>query len=235
MCGRMRLDTDWSEIVRIFDLDPDALGDFVPRWNVAPTQPVPLIDGPRGHRTAHWGVWGFVPYWERGAKPKQRPINAKAETVAQSGMFKHAYRERRCVVPATGFYEWETRPDGKQPYLFAKPDRGLLALAGLWSRWRPDGGAPVDTFCVLTTEANAVTGRVHDRMPVVLTDPAAIDLWLDPAADPSLVARVLRPAPDDYLDARPVSRAMNVATADTPEACSIVEEQGRLAFGAERV
>ncbi len=222
MCGRMRLDTDWSEIVRVFDLDPDDLAGFTPRWNVAPTQPVPIITGPRGRRHARWGSWGFVPYWERGAKPKQRPINAKSETVAESGMFKHAFRERRCVVPATGFYEWETLPDGKQPYLFSRPDRGLMALAGLWSRWRPEGGEPVDTFCVLTTTPNAVTGRVHDRMPVVLPDARALDLWLDPDADPSLVARVLHPPPDDHLDARRVRRAMNSPAVDDPEGCAVL-------------
>lgn len=222
MCGRMRLDSDWSEIVRIFALNPDDLGDFAPRWNVAPTQRVPVVTGRRGERQARWGAWGFVPFWEKSAKPKTRPINAKAETVATSGMFRQAFRERRCVVPATGFYEWETRPDGKQPYLFARPDRGVMALAGIQSRWRPDGGDAIDTFCVLTTTPNVVTERVHDRMPVVLADEAALDLWLDPDADPTLLARLLRPAPDDYLAAWPISRAMNTPHVDSAEACAIL-------------
>lgn len=222
MCGRMRLDTDWSEIVRAFDLDSDVLGDFAPRWNVAPTQRVPMILGPRGGREARWGSWGFVPFWERALKPKTRPINAKAETVATSGMFKHAYRERRCVIPATGFYEWETRAEGKFPVLFSRADGRLCALAGIWSRWRPDGADPVDTFCVLTTEPNAVTGRVHDRMPVLLPDDGAVDRWLDPDADPAELARRLRPAPDALLVARPVARTMNSPAVDTPEGCAIL-------------
>lgn len=220
MCGRMRLDADWSEIVRVFELDWDDLAGFVPRYNVAPTDRVPIVTGPRGDRHARWGAWGFVPYWERGAKPKTRPINAKAETVATSGMFKGAYARGRCVVPATGFYEWATLADGKQPYLFARADRGLLALAGIWSRWRPEGGEPVDTFAVLTTTANRVTSPVHDRMPVVLPDAAAIDAWLDEGAR---VDDLLRPAPDAYLDARPVNRAMGSVRVDTPEGCAVLE------------
>jgi putative SOS response-associated peptidase YedK len=220
MCGRIRLDTDWSEIVRVFDLDPDDIADFNRRWNLAPSQRAPLITGPRGARRATWGVWGFVPFWERSAKPKTRPINAKAETVAESGMFKLAFRERRCVVPATGFYEWRTLPDGKQPYLFARPDGGLIALAGIWSRWRPEGGAPVDTFCVLTTTPNAVAGQVHDRMPVVLPDRRALDLWLDPDVDVSMLPTVLRPAPDDLLGIWPISRAINSPAADSAAAAA---------------
>lgn len=222
MCGRMRLDADWSEIVRTFDLSPDELEDFAPRWNVAPTQRVPMIVGPRGERHVKWGSWGFVPFWERSAKPKTRPINAKSETVATSGMFKHALRERRCVIPGTGFYEWETRPEGKFPFLFSRTDGRLCAFAGIWSRWKPDGADPVDTFCVLTTTPNVVTARVHDRMPVLLPDARAIDLWLDPDADVSLLGQLLRPAPDDLLIARPVARTMNSPAVDTAEGCAIL-------------
>jgi putative SOS response-associated peptidase YedK len=220
MCGRIRLETDWSEIVRVFTLDPGDITDFEPRYNVAPTQRLPVVIGPRGDRHARWMWWGFVAFWERSPKPKQRPINARAEGVEASGLFKHAYRERRCVVPVTGFYEWATLPDGKQPYLFARPERGVFAVAGLWQRWRPDGGVPTDTFCVLTTTANAVTGRVHDRMPVVLPDAKAVDLWLDPTVDPSLLERLLVPAADDFLEAVPVSRVMNTPANESAEACA---------------
>ena len=265
MCGRMRLDTDWTEIVRIFELDIGDLDGFAPHWNVAPTMNVPLLFE---SRRAGWGSWGFVPPWERAAKPRQRPINAKAETIAESGMFRQAFAERRCAVPITGFYEWETLADGKQPWLFARRDRGLFVVAGVWSRWRPEGGpclsplatgnpsaepghpqlAPdfvggsssaagirprfsgdsrgpgVDTFAVLTTSANAVTGRIHDRMPVILGDGAALDLWLDPRTEPRALQALLGPAPDALLDARRVSRAMNSARADTAEACAVLEE-----------
>lgn len=223
MCGRVRLDTDWTEIVRIFDLDVHDLDGFVPHWNVAPTMTVPLLYSVGGRRRAMWGSWGFVPAWERSAKPKQRPINAKAETVATSGMFKAAFRERRCAVPVTGFYEWETLPDGKQPWLFARRDRGLFVVAGVWSRWQPEGAPPVDTFCVLTTGPNAVTGRVHDRMPVVLQDGAALDLWLNPTVDPGRLSHLLVPCADTFLDARRVSRAMNSARLDTAEACAVLD------------
>jgi putative SOS response-associated peptidase YedK len=217
MCGRIRLETDWSEIVRIFDLDPNDIAGFVPRYNVAPTQPVPLIAGPRGHRHARWGSWGYVPFWEKSTRPRARPINARCETVATNGMFKHAFASRRCLVPATGFYEWATLPDGKQPYLYARPDHGIFAIAGLWERWFPEGGDPVDTFCVLTTGANRVTGPVHDRMPVILPDARAMDLWTDPDANPIALTRLLVPAPDDLLVATPVSRRMNSPVDDTAE------------------
>jgi putative SOS response-associated peptidase YedK len=218
----MRLDTDWSEVVRSFDLDPDDLLDFTPRWNVAPTQLVPIVTWADGRRRACWASWGFAPWWERSAKPKRRPINARAETIATSGMFRQAFRDRRCVVPATGFYEWESLADGKQPWLFSRADGAMLALAGLWSRWEPAGGAAAYTFCVLTTAANAVAARLHDRMPVILSDARAIELWLDAEADAAALTALLRPAHDALLDARPVSRAMNVPAADDPESCALL-------------
>lgn len=221
MCGRMRLDTDWTEIVRIFDLDIGDLEGFAPHWNVAPTMSVPLLFE---RRRAGWGSWGFVPPWERGAKPRQRPINAKAETIAETGMFRQAFAERRCAVPITGFYEWETLADGKQPWLFARRDRGLFVVAGVWSRWRPEGAPALDTFAVLTTSANAVTGRIHDRMPVILGDGAALDTWLDPRTELRDLKPLLGPAPDALLDARRVSRSMNSARLDTAEACAILDE-----------
>ncbi len=223
MCGRIRLESDWSEIVRVFELTGgDPIEDWVPRYNIAPTQRVPILTGPRGARRARWGSWGFVPLWEQSAKPKQRPINARAETVAESGMFKQAFRERRCLVPATGFYEWRAEADGKQPFLFAQPNHAPFALAGIWQRWTPEGGAPVDTFTVLTTPPNVVTERVHDRMPVILPTQAAIDLWTDPTADPASLAALLRPAPDDFLGMWPVSRAMNAASRESAADAAIL-------------
>jgi len=246
MCGRAKLDNDWSELVEYFDLDLADLADFVPRYNIAPTDLVPVIAGRRGDRHARWASWGFVPHWERTVKPKARPINAMSETVATNGLFKGAFSTGRCVVPATGFYEWSTLPEGKQPYLFARVDRRPLALAGVCSSWRPDPAAVAEalaaaaekgrtpapwlrllaeqgrltTYAVLTTTPNAVTRHVHDRMPVVLPDAAAIDVWLDPTA---AVAGLLRPAPDDLLDARRVNPAMGSVKNDTPEACAVLD------------
>lgn len=230
MCGRVRLDTDWSEIVRIFEIDLTELEDWQPKWNVAPTHLVPVVTGPRGRRSARYMSWGFVPWWEKGAKPKSRPINAKAEGVATSGMFKGAFARHRCVVPATGFYEWTTEPDGKQPWLFTRVDGQPLALAGLWERWRPEGGPALDTFCVLTTAANADTRPVHDRMPLILPDRLAMDLWTDAEADPVLLSRVMQPLPDGSLRRVAVSRRMNAPQHDTEADCAPVDPRGSL-FG----
>jgi putative SOS response-associated peptidase YedK len=246
MCGRAKLDSDWSELVAYFGLDLTDLADFVPRYNIAPTDLVPVITGHRGDRHARWASWGFVPHWERTVKPKARPINAMAETVATNGVFKGAFGRGRCVVPATGFYEWATLPAGKQPYLFSRVDRRPLALAGVCSFWRPDPAAVAEalaaaaakgrepapwlrllgaegrlaTYAVLTTTPNVVTRPVHDRMPVVLPDAAAIDAWLDETAP---VDALLRPAPDDLLDARRVNPAMGSVKVDTPEGCAILD------------
>ncbi|MES2645159.1 MAG: SOS response-associated peptidase [Myxococcota bacterium] len=246
MCGRAKLDSDWSEIVRVFDLSTLALADYRPRYNLAPTDLAPVISGPRGDRQARWASWGFVPYWERSTKPKSRPINAVGETVASSALFKGAFARGRCVVPATGFYEWATGPEGKQPYLFARTDRKPMALAGICSRWRPDPANVAEavqaakdkgrelppwlrlleaegslvTYAVLTTTPNAVTVQVHDRMPVVLADDAEIDAWLDERVE---VRGLVRPAPDALLDARRVNPAMGNVRVDTPEGCAILD------------
>ncbi|MDP2304956.1 MAG: SOS response-associated peptidase [Pseudomonadota bacterium] len=246
MCGRAKLDSDWSEIVRVFDLSTLSLVDYRPRYNIAPTDLVPVITGLRGARQARWATWGFVPFWEKTTRPKSRPINAMAETIATNGMFKGAFSRGRCVVPATGFYEWATVPEGKQPYLFARVDRRPMALAGICSRWRPDPSsvaeaiataeskgrvvAPwlrllqaegsIPTYAVLTTTPNSVTEFVHDRMPVVLPDDEAIERWLTEGAD---VAGLLRPAPDDLLDTRRVNPAMGSVKVDTPEGCAILD------------
>lgn len=230
MCGRVRLDTDWSEIVRIFEIDLTDLPDLRPHWNIAPTHLVPVVTGPRGHRAARYMSWGYVPFWEKSTKPKTRPINAKSEGVATSGMFKGSFDRRRCVVPVSGFYEWTTEPDGKQPWLFTRVDGLPIALAGLWERWRPEGGPALDTFCVLTTTGNADTRAVHDRMPVILPDRMAIDLWTDPEADGSLVSRVMVPLADGALRRVPVSRRMNAVAHDTAEDCAPVDVRGPL-FG----
>jgi putative SOS response-associated peptidase YedK len=230
MCGRVRLDTDWSEIVRIFEIDMTELDDWSPKYNIAPTHLVPVLTGPRGHRSARYMSWGFVPWFEKSPKPRSRPINAKAEGVVTSGMFKGAFARHRCIVPASGFYEWTTEPDGKQPWLFTRTDGLPLALAGIWDRWRPEGGPALDTFCVLTTAANADTSMVHDRMPVVLPDRAAMDLWTDADADEVLLARLLAPLPDGSLKRVAINRRMGSPAHDRPEDCAPVDPRGPL-FG----
>lgn len=215
MCGRAKLETDWSEIAIEYTAVLEAPAGK-PRYNVAPTDVMPIIEGAPGRRVMRVASWGLTVWGERAAKLPRRPINARAETVSTNGLFASAFRNRRCLVPADGFYEWTVEKDGRQPWLFARPGGQPFVFAGLWSRWLPEGRDPVDTYVVLTTRANALTRPVHDRMPVILPDKAAADTWLDPTAELGVLTPLLGPAPDDYLVVRPVSRRLNKVSQDDP-------------------
>lgn len=214
MCGRAKLETDWSEIALIYRAIFGGVSGK-PRYNVAPTDLMPIIEGPADARVMRVASWGLTPWGEKAAKLPRRPINARAETVATNGLYSSAFRRRRCLVPVDGFYEWTTEKDGKQPWLFARPDGRPFVLAGIWNRWMPEGREPVDTYCVLTTTPNGVTRKVHDRMPLVVPD-EAVDRWLDPNTPPSELSGMLGPPPDDYLTIRPVSRRLNKVSEDDP-------------------
>jgi putative SOS response-associated peptidase YedK len=159
--------------------------------------------------------WGLIPAWAKEASIGGRLINARSETVAEKPAFRSAFRKRRCLVPADGFYEWRKREGGgpKQPMLVRRRDGAPFAFAGLWEHWRgPEG--EVQTCTILTTEANAVLAPIHDRMPVIL-DPAAYDRWLDPARPGA--EELLRPCSDGWLEAFPVSTRVNNVRNDVAE------------------
>lgn len=184
------------------------------RWNVAPGQTLPITrlnrDGAIEQVTARWGL---VPFWARDEKLAYKCINARAETVASAPAFRGAYRNRRrCLVPACGFYEWHKQPAGKQPYYITSIDESLLAFAGLWDAWRQPDGATLTTFTVITTTPNALTQRLHDRMPVIL-EPENYRAWLEDD-DPQAL---LRPAPVEMLQCYPVSARVNNARNDAPD------------------
>ena len=157
--------------------------------------------------------WGLIPSWSRDGKAPL--INARAETVADKPAFRSAFRKRRCLVPADGFYEWQALPGRKRPFLFRRPDGTPFALAGLWEAWHGPDGRPLETCALLTTEANAVVRPVHDRMPV-LVSPADFDRWLAPDAAPANLVPMLRPAPDDALAAVAVGPYVNSARHEGP-------------------
>ena len=215
MCGRYTMSIPAETLAQHFGLE--AVPDVAPRFNIAPTQAaavvrlstareVPVLDHLR---------WGLVPSWAKDASGAGRLINARAETAADKPSFRSAFRHRRCLVPADGFYEWRTEGGAKQPYRIARPDGAPIAFAGLWERWGK-GDEPLETFTILTTAANAVLQPLHDRMPVIL-DPADYALWLDPTAtDPALVEPLLTAAPDDALTYYPVGRAVNSFGNDDP-------------------
>jgi putative SOS response-associated peptidase YedK len=228
MCGRFTLRTPSTLLIEHFDLDVRGerqLAMFEPRFNIAPTQEVVVIraEEQAQHRTATLMRWGLVPAWakELGGGPPQ--INARAETLAEKPMFRTAYRRRRCLIPADGFYEWQADPNAagskakKQPFYIHRPDQQPFAFAGLWESWRGPGGtsrdsdAPVvlESCTIVTTSANRRLSALHDRMPVILS-PLDYSSWLDPQnEDSASLSKLLTPCGDDELIAEPVSTHVN--------------------------
>ena len=180
MCGRYRLSRRKQLVEKYFDTVSDE-PDWAPRYNIAPTQPIPVIrqNSKEPVRELSSVRWGLIPSWAKDSSVAARMINARSETAATKPAFRDALKSRRCLIPADGFYKWAKTAKGKQPYCFEVNDRGLFAFAGLWDRWKDPRGKLVETCSILTTAPNAVTSAVHDRMPVIL-DPDSYDLWHDP-------------------------------------------------------
>jgi putative SOS response-associated peptidase YedK len=187
------------------------------RFNIAPSLEVPVVrTNSAGARIARLVRWGLVPSWTKG-KPKVQPINAKCETAATSGMFRQAMGRRRCLVPADGFYEWRGKTPPKQPYFIHMKDDEPFAFAGLWERWKPaEDAEPVDTFTILTTDANDLMRPIHNRMPVIL-NAADYQRWLDRELPAQAVADLLKPYPSELMTARTVSTKVNNARNAGPE------------------
>lgn len=219
MCGRYTLSNPDPKRLRLrFGVDGPFEFDQRPRFNVAPTDAVlavrrsPAADaGPAaGGREFGYLRWGLVPgRWAEQGRPL---INARAETVATQPAYRESFAERRCLLPADGFYEWRKDPEGKQPVWISRPDGELFAFAGIWAPGRRESGA---SCALITCEPNETVRPVHDRMPVVL-DPAAEATWIDPAADEAALRELLRPAPGDLLELREVGDAVNDVREDGP-------------------
>jgi len=213
MCGRFNQTASGEEIAEAFSLDEAPA--LAPRYNIAPTQPVAVVGvqpktGRRGLATL---TWGLVPHTSLGGE--RGFINARAETAWEKASFREAFARRRCLIPATGFYEWQkVDPKRRQPWLIRLAAGRLFAFAGLWEPPPAAGGPP--TCTILTTEPNDLAARVHDRMPVIL-DPADYGRWLDPAATlPAEVRPLLRAYPADLMTAFPVTTAVNNPAFDDP-------------------
>ena len=188
-----------------FQLDEGAV-DLTPNYNVAPTQEVAAVLEEGGKRRLEMLRWGLVPSWADDPEIGARMINARSETAPEKPSFRRAFRSKRCLIPADGFYEWKREPGGKQPYYFHMHDGHPFAFAGLWERWEK-GGALL-TCAILTTKANSVLEGIHDRMPVILPS-GAYDAWLDPDADREQLRDLMIPYPGDDLETYPVSRFVN--------------------------
>ena len=183
---------------------------LAPRFNIAPTQPVPVVrQADNARREMVLVRWGLVPGWSKGLDSRYSMINARVETVATKPAYRSAFRYRRCLIPADGFYEWKASADGKQPFVLRSRDRRPLALAGLWEHWQDDQGNELESCVILVRSANEQVSRVHDRMPVIVT-PASFDAWLDTRIQkPQPVETLLAAQQPPALSIYPVSRDVN--------------------------
>jgi putative SOS response-associated peptidase YedK len=207
MCGRFVQRYGWHEVQELYELPEGPARNLQAHYNIAPTDPVEVVRLDSDSATELVSMrWGLVPWWwEKPLKQLPASFNARAETVSSKPMFRDAFARHRCIIPASGYYEWLKMPDGRQPYLIGAADGGVLSFAGLWDRWKnPETGERMISCTIIVTDANALTRPIHDRMPVVL-DRADIGPWLAGEVG----TEVLRPAAEDRLRLWPVSRRVN--------------------------
>ncbi len=215
MCGRYASTLPPEMLAELFQTS-GPLPNFPPTWNMAPTQTAPVIRRHPETRERRIDVltWGLVPHFTTDPKTARRPINARAETIATSGVFRAAVRDRRCIIPATAFYEWRDEPAGKQPFAIARQDGAPLALAGVWESWRNPDGEVLRTYAIVTTTANATMSLLHDRMPVIL-EAEDWPVWMGEAI--GRPSELMRPAAEGVLHMWPVGRAVGNVRNDGPE------------------
>jgi putative SOS response-associated peptidase YedK len=209
MCGRFTLTASPEEIAVQFAVEEPPLFKF--RYNIAPTQTVPVVRiRPESMKRELVQLrWGLIPSWSKDVRIGNQMINAKAETVATKPSFRSAFRKRRCLIPASGFYEWQQQGRQKQPIYIRLCDRRPFAFAGLWERWEPKDGEPVESCTIITTEPNEFMKSIHNRMPVILST-KNYDVWLDPAVQQAdSLQAMLKPCPVEEMEAYAVSIIVN--------------------------
>jgi len=213
MCGRFTLRAAPQELADYFDLTE--LPDLVPRYNVAPTQLIGAVRDVAGVRQWSFLRWGLIPRWAKDPKIGNSLLNARSETIATKPSFRSAFKSRRCLIAADGFYEWQRQGKAKQPYHFHRHGDRPMAFAGLWERWETPDGRMLESCTIATTSAHPVVAPVHDRMPVVIPrDDFA--RWLNPASSVDELQALLRPYPGDDLEAVAVSSTVNSAKNEVP-------------------
>ncbi len=213
MCGRYAITTAPEAIRQLFGYLEQP--NFPPRYNVAPTQPVPIVRMTEGKRRFALVRWGLIPAWVKDPRTFSLVINARAESVLDKPAFKNAMKYRRCLFPTDGFFEWERKGEKKQPYFVRRKGGGPLAFAGLWESWMGPNGEEQETAAIVTTGASPSITHIHDRMPVIVA-PEAFDFWLDPKVDAESAMAVIEPARDETIEAYEVSRAVNRHENDSP-------------------
>ncbi len=213
MCGRYVVKTPPGLIRELFGYAEQP--NFPPRYNIAPTQPIPVVRMDEGRRSFALVRWGLIPAWVEDPRGFSLLINARAESVLDKPAFRNAMRRRRCLIPADGFYEWKQEGTRKRPYFAAA--KGLVAFAGLWEPWMGPNGEEMETACIITTPANRTLRPLHDRVPAVIP-PQAFDLWLDCAkVDAETACALLAPAPEETFAAHESSTAVNRTANDSAD------------------
>jgi putative SOS response-associated peptidase YedK len=217
MCGRYRLSSTEEEVVEFFEAEPTE--ELRPRYNIAPSQPVPVIRQAGAGRAIGMVRWGLVPFWSKGPSFGSSLINGRSETVLDKPSFREPFAQRRCLVPADGFYEWKKAGQRKQPFHFGMKDESLFAFAGLWDRWESPEGRILESCTILTTTPNELLQDIHDRMPVIL-HPNYYETWLGaPPAGSRRLTELLVPFEADLMTRYEVSSMVNSPRNDTP-ACA---------------
>lgn len=216
MCGRFTLDISPQVIAKAFDLKE--LPSLEQRYNIAPSQQVAVIRHSGDNNSLDLMKWGLRPGWSQDAD--HTPTNARCETVHEKPFFAHAIKYNRCIIPASGFYEWKPVDSRKQPYYIRLSNSGVMGFAGLWEKWNAEDGTEHETCCVLTTAANEMMKTIHDRMPVIL-QPDDYELWLNRNMhNPHELQRLYNPFQSDLLTAYPVPELVNNTRFDS-HACIV--------------
>jgi putative SOS response-associated peptidase YedK len=217
MCGRFTLTADPDELREVFSWVTFPAEQFGPRYNIAPTQPIAVVTN-LGENKLDFFTWGLVPFWAKDPSIGSRMINARSETLAEKPSFKNAFKRRRCLILADGFYEWQKIPGekAKQPTYIHMQDGKPFAFAGLWEDWHSTDGSQILSATIITTSPNRLVAPIHNRMPVILPE-TAYQQWLTPQdADVQQLSALLRPFDAKQMEAYPVSRMVNNPRNDDP-------------------